>query len=808
MNGPLNPVKKLSETCTCYHCGDECIHGAVVFQEHNFCCDGCKMVFELLSDNGMCDYYSLAKAPGKAQNGRETEFSVLDDPGVAANILKYQDDESARVIFSVPLMHCSSCIWLLEHMHRLNPGIISSVVNFPGKEVTIDYRKKDILLSEIAALLTRVGYPPAISLNNIEPGTTTQKKVNSRVIKIGVAGFCFGNIMLLSFPEYLGAGELLEQPGLKQFFGILSLILALPVLIYSASEFFVSAWKAVRQMKLNIDAPIALAIVITFGRSVFEILTNGETSYLDSMAGIVFFMLIGRYFQDRTYQSISFERDYKSYFPISVTVIRENSKDNIPVTHLKAGDTIVVRNNELIPADSVLCSPKTYIDYSFVTGEAEPVRRSAGQLIYAGARQTAGAAEYKVVKPTSQSYLTQLWNNDAFSTKRKEQRTTYVEKINAWFTLSLLTVAGVAFVSWLFIDSAQALNVLTAVLIVACPCTLLLASTFTNGTVLRWLGRRGLYLKNSDVIERLAKADTLVFDKTGTITDCDSSEVKFEEGELSDVELSAVISLAGQSSHPLSRRIVSSFTPGKADVVISGVREVSGLGIAGTVNGIHVAIGSADFAGDKRTGPRSTEVWVSINEKPRGKFRFSNKFREGLSGVTASLSQEYSLQLLSGDNDIGRKELEPLLGNNLFYGQSPQEKLDHIKNLQNNKHRVVMIGDGLNDAGALMQADAGIVISDNLNSYFPACDAIIDGRMFHALPQLLRFTRVARKVLVAAFIVSVLYNFVGLSIAVSGLLNPLVAAILMPASSLTVVLISTLTVSIAAKRILPAEQVR
>lgn len=808
MNRPLNRTAETTEKCACYHCGDTCVRGAIVFHGHNFCCEGCKMVFELLSEKGMCDYYDLADTPGISRRKPESDsvFSALNDPEVSAKILRYQDDELARVVFSVPLMHCTSCIWLLEHLHRLNAGIISSVVNFPRKEVTIDFRRKDVQLSEVAELLTRVGYPPSISLENLEE-QLPKKKINSRIIKIGVAGFCFGNIMLLSFPEYLGAGELAEQPGLKLFFGLLSLALALPVLVYCASEFFTSAWKALRQMKLNIDAPIALAITITFSRSVYEILTNGETSYLDSMSGIVFFMLIGRYFQDRSYQSISFERDYKSYFPIAVTVLGENSSENIPVTKLKKGDRIIIRNNELVPADAILCSSKTYVDYSFVTGEAQPVRKATGDVIYAGARQSDGAAEYKVVKPTSQSYLTQLWNNDAFSSKNRSARVSYVDRINLWFTVSLFLVAGLAALTWLLIDPAQSLSVFTAVLIVACPCTLLLASTFTNGAVLRWLGRSGFYLKNADVIEQLATADTIVFDKTGTITNCERSEVQFEGGALNADELNAVVNLAAQSGHPLSRRIVSALPPRKGDAFLTDVREVEGRGISGVVNGLNVAIGSADFAGQGPTNPRSTEVWVAIDGKVKGKFHFANKYRDGLANVAGNLSQAYALQLLSGDNGLSRQKLEPLLGKKLFYSRSPQEKLDHIKQLQTDGHRVIMIGDGLNDAGALMQSDAGIVISDNLNNYFPACDAILDGNRFQVLPQILEFTRVARKVLVAAFIVSVIYNCIGLSFAVAGLLDPLIAAVLMPASSLSVILISSLSVRWAAHRMLPESAV-
>lgn len=757
----------------------------------------------MLAENGMCSYYSISDAPGTrigTDRRERSQYPVLDAKEVRGKFIQFEDAQRARVTFHIPAMHCSSCIWLLEHLPRLNAAVISSLVNFPRKEVTVDFRPGEIQLSDIASLLSRIGYAPAISMDGPAVGGN-RRKFNPRALKIGIAGFCFGNIMLLSFPEYLGAGELAELPQLKLYFAWLSLALGLPVLFYCASEFFVSAYKAIRIRTLNIDAPIALAVAVTFLRSVYEIVAGGSTSYLDSMSGIVFFMLIARYFQERVYENITFDRDYKSYFPIAVTVLRNGTEENVPVTQLVSGDRLLIRHNELIPADAVLLSNRAYIDYSFVTGEAQPVRRVKGDKIFAGARQTEGACELEVINSTSQSYLTQLWNNDAFTKRNKEERVTYIDHINKWFTLAVLSTATVSGIIWSFIDLRTAIDVFTAVLIVACPCTLLIASSFTNGSVMRWLGRKKFYLKNADVIDRLATADTIVFDKTGTITHPDHAGISFVGEPLSAKEIECVVNLAGQSTHPLSRRIVSSLPARKESCSISNVNEVNGKGISATINGQEYTLGSSAFAGASAGKEEGTEVWLAIDSKVRGKFAFPNRYREGFEELSEKLQKHFRIELLSGDNAAEREHLQPLFGGNMFFKMSPQDKLGHIQELQRCGRKVIMIGDGLNDAGALMQAEAGIAVSDNLNSYFPACDAILDGSMLNRLDRLLSFSRVTRRVLTATFIVSVLYNCAGIYFSLIGELSPFVAAVLMPASTFTVIGMTTLLVRIAAFQI-------
>lgn len=792
----------------CFHCGDNCNEDVIVEDEKQFCCEGCKQVYLLLNENNLCVYYDFDKNPGIKVKGKFTtdRFAYLDDESTITKLVQFNSGTQVNVTFSLPQMHCSSCVYLLENLHRINPGIIKSQTNFQRKEVFISYNPAEVSLRKVVELLAFVGYEPYISLKD-----TTEKTSGtfnrSRIYKIGVAGFCFANIMMLSFPEYFSSGKI-DQHGLKETFAWLNLSLSLPVLFYSAAGFFTSAFKGLRQRFLNIDAPIALAIVVTYARSYYEIITGTGAGYLDSGTGIVFFMLVGRWFQDKTYDSFSFDRDYRSYFPLGVTVITAGIEKNIPVTKLEKGDRIIIRNEEMIPADAVLVKGTANVDYSFVSGENTPVQRNKGELIYAGGKQTGSAIELEVAGEVSQSYITQLWNNnDVFSSNKKNEDKSFIHPWSRYFTLALFTVAALTLVYWGITDTSKVLPAVSSVLIVACPCSLLLSATFTYGNMLRLFGKNNMYLKNASVMEAMAKIKSVVLDKTGTITHNNASLVSYEGAPLTDKEKLIIKTVAKQSSHPLSKIIAGWLgTNGEQRAKVESFREYTGKGLEAVVNGTSVRIGSASFMNQFSNGfvtyDTGSHVHVMMNNTHLGRFTVSNQYREGVGDLVNRLHRDdYQLHLLSGDNDSEKQNLAKIFGSNadLRFGQSPQQKLDFIKGLQEKGQYVLMIGDGLNDAGALMQSNVGVAVSDNTSQFSPACDAILDGSKVQLLDKFLAFARSGKKIVTASFILSILYNIVGLSFAVQGLLSPMVAAILMPASSISIVLLVTALSSLSAR---------
>lgn len=784
----------VEEKTTCYHCGDECANSHIHIEDKPFCCDGCKMVYEIINQNGLCEYYDITAKPGITQKikVREGKFAFLDNNDVRDKLVHFSEGNQKHVTFYLPQMHCSSCIWLLEHLPKLNTGIINSQVNFLKKEVSIVFNHEKTSLRGVAELLSGIGYEPHISLNDFS-GNKIKKYDKSRIYKIGVAGFCFGNIMLLSFPEYFSSGNL-EDGKLKTLFSFLNLGLSLPVFFYCASEFFTSAYKSLKQRFLNIDAPIALAVLMAFGRSVYEICTFSGAGYLDSMSGIVFFMLIGRFFQDKTYQSLSFDRDYTSYFPLGVSIILpDGGEKQVPVSDIKKGDRIKIHSQEIIPADGILFLGKASIDYSFVTGESLPSDKGIGEIIYAGGKQTGGAIELEVIKEVSQSYLTQLWNNDTFKNKTEEKKVSFVHAVSRYFTYVLFTIALISGIYWSSHSNAKAWNAVTAILIVACPCALLLSATFTNGNMLAKLQRARFYVKNANTLENLSEADTIVFDKTGTISMQGEASIHFVGSKLSEYEEQLIRSLANQSNHPLSKAIVSAL-PLQKSMHVKNYVEEKGRGSSALVNGEFVKIGSAEYVtGSSQVSNDGSKVYVSVNHDILGCFVVKTKYREEIEHLIPELKQKYKLALISGDNNSEEQKLRSIFGGDteMLFNQHPQDKLNYIKQLQEKGHKVVMIGDGLNDAGALQQSNAGIAVSDDINNFSPGCDAILDGKQFGLLRKLFDYCSKEKPIIYGSFIISILYNIIGLYFAVQGNLSPVIAAVLMPVSSASIMLYTT-----------------
>lgn len=794
---------KIKSTLLCYHCGDVCKDSSINIDEKYFCCSGCKTVYEILNQNQLCTYYNLDNFPGISQkNYQFKKFDYLDDLQTVNKLIDFKDDKLTKVTFFIPQMHCSSCIWLLENLNKLNPNIIHSSVNFVRKELAVKYLNEKISLRDIVILITSIGYEPQISLESVERKSTV-KSNKSLYYKIGIAGFGFGNIMLLSFPEYLSMD--LSETIFRKFFGYLNLILSLPVFLYSASDYFILAYKGLRKKIINIDVPLSLGIMVLFFRSAYEVLILHGAGYFDSLSGLVFFLLIGRLLQEKTYDALNFERDYKAYFPLAVTIKQNEIEKSIPVSNLMIGNRIIIRQNEIIPADSILMNGDGLIDYSFVTGESNPVHKVSGEIIYAGGRQTVSAIELEVIKEVSQSYLTQLWNNDAFNKKIESKFTSFSNSVSKYFTIIVLAIAFIAAVIWYPINSATALNVFTAVLIVACPCALALSTPFTLGNTMRIFGRNRFYLKNSSVVEKMAKINSIVFDKTGTITEPGKSDIIYHGKVLTPDQLKIIKSLVRNSTHPISKKIFDSIDEVDFYPVTKYTEEI-GKGISGIVYGHIVKIGTSEFLNHLETGKNNnvlqTKTFVSIDSEFIGEFILLNSYRETISETIKNLSKRFQLSLLSGDNAGEKENLLRIFENEnqLHFKQSPEDKLTFIKNLQERNKKVLMIGDGLNDAGALSQSDIGIAVTNDITNFTPACDAILDSKQLRLIPDFLKFSKTSLYIIYINFIISFIYNFVGLSFAVQGKLSPLVAAVLMPLSSISVVLVATLSTNFIAKK--------
>jgi Cu+-exporting ATPase len=484
--------------------------------------------------------------------------------------------------------------------------------------------------------------------------------------------------------------------------------------------------------------------------------------------------------------------------------------DLIPLDRLQIGDSIQIRRNEVVPADATLLDENSAVDYAFITGEQTPVPVGQGDIVRAGGRAAAGSMRLRVVRDVSHSHLASLWNNPIFAKPKSPWLTDVAAGFGRWFTFGAIGLALAGAIAW-WPDGAAAASVATAVLIIACPCALTLAAPITLGTAMGQLGLRGFYLKHPAVAFDLSRIDLIVFDKTGTLTGGSERSVD-EASPLSRRAWALIRTLASHSLHPVSRAIAAISTVDTTPqhiVSMTNLVEVPGEGISAVLNGVEVAIGGADFAGrpDDKLSEDVARTFVRAG-KERGWVRLSPAIRPGAEAAARALAKAFEVCLLSGDHDTERARWAGVFGGNMRFRQTPQDKLAFVTEARAAGRHVLMIGDGLNDSGALAAADVGITVSDETACIVPACDAVISGTNLDDLPSFIAYASRARRVVFMCFVVSVVYNVVGLTFALRGHLTPLASAILMPLSSLTIVALSSGAMRWSARRMLPAAELR
>jgi len=720
-------------------------------------------------------------------------YAALDDATLYAHLYRHQSERTVVVQLHLPTMHCASCVKAVETWPSVEPGLIDVRVEFSQKKAQLRFNPLETSLSKLAERLDFMGYPPDLSLASAHDSASPRRDRRA-TLELGVAGFVFGNTMLFAFPEYMG---LEADSGLAVMMRVITAALSVPLVVFSAQTYFKSAWAALKSRTTNMDVPISLGILALTGQSWFEMLSGQGAGYFDSLAGLVFFLLVGRWFQTSAYTHLNFDRDYQSFFPFSALRISGGREVYVALTEVHVGDVLRIRHGELVPVDGTVVLGRSEVDMAFITGEAQPLAVAEGDSVAAGSKNVGGALDVRVDKRLDQSYLTSLWSSEQGINRPKVAR--WIDRLGQMFTGRILLIALAAGLFWAWKDSSQVLWIVTSVLIVACPCALALAIPFSLGHSIRLMGRHGAFVKATDTLERLAKVKFWVLDKTGTLTE---PSKQTWQGEVPEDVAPVLAAMVQQSAHPVSRSLAAHWR-GIPTIEGVSVTEHLGSGLETTWNGNLVRLGSATFTGvDAGDVPRGVSWRVSGAVPVEGWLRPESEFRPGLRDGLGALAPD-GMALLTGDEDRERAELQRLLpaGTELRFGQRPHDKLQFVKDRQAEGHVVAMVGDGLNDAGALAQSDVGISIAEDALHFAPACDVLLQGA---ALPQLEQMRAMAREGMRAVrwnIAVSLVYNVVGLSFAVQGLLTPLTSAILMPISSLSVVGLSFWLTERAAKRV-------
>lgn len=755
----------------CKQCDDSCDSYAFKIDEYFFCCQGCLTAYQWINELDITFSNTTKKT---------YTFDGLKDPDYANQFILYKNEASKLIQFSIPAIHCSSCILFLERLPQINEAILSVQVNFSARLITIQVTH-NISIYEVAVLLKKFGYPPSLT------NKTNHRNSKSDIIKIGIAGFIFGNIMLLSFPEYFDYN--IDSKFLSLFRN-LSMILCLFSIVFSGKFYFQTAIQRLKSGHLDINFPISLGITIIYLFSCFQNFTFAEGVYFDAVSGLIFFLLIGKYFQNQTLHVFLNESKLEDFFPTHAYKKVNNQWKLTPTNSLEKGDLILIRKGEVVPVEGKALSDFISIDNAFITGESTPIKINKHQTINPGAKLQSQNIELEVTAPINYDYWKSYWNKNF-----QPEDNHITNGIIKYFSLIILCIAIIGFIYWINTSMLTAINVAVSVLIVACPCALALAEPIVN-TISRFrLSKNGIYLKNNKLFLLSNQKINFIFDKTGTLTS--GFQVKEIINFLTPEEEVIVKSMLIQSNHPVAK-ILSNHFESHSKLLEYPCEVKSGKGIQYKA----WKIGKDEFTFSNSKVKRNG-TFITYNGEIKAHFEIDEKINPKLSEGIHLLSQKHPIYLCTGDNYEKAIKIANHLNipeTNVAFNQSPIEKANFVKGNSSNGFSIV-VGDGLNDISALKNADCSIGILSHDVDFFPTCDTLIRFDQLHLLPKILHFLSSARRTLQLLFVLAFIYNAIGISFALLDLLSPAIAAILMPLSSISILIVAHFQLKNSAKKL-------
>ncbi len=781
----------------------------------HFCCSGCQTAYDLINSCGLSNYYTfmqrLNDRPAKADSASlSTNREEFDHPAFIEQSTTDAGNGLRQIELTVLNMHCSACVWLLEKLPAFIKGVRTAEVRLHGSALTLTFDPQIVKLSALMRTLASLGYPAHPAR---EVSAAAARRINDRahLIRIAIAGALASNIMIFSFVLYGGLFVGIE-PLYEQLFRWLSAILGVACLLGPGMVFFRSAFASLRARSLNLDVPICTALLVGgLMGTINTVLASGEM-YFDSLAMLVFFLLVGRFLQHRQQRWATDEVELLySLTPSTANLIDapgSSASSKVPTIALEPGQFVRVLPGESIPSDGLIVRGETSIDSSILTGESRPVKAEVGATVFAGAVNVASPIDLRVTaagRATRAARLMQLVSQGA---QRRARIIRFTDRVASWFVVGTALAAIVTFLAWMGIDKRTALEHASAMLIVTCPCALGLAAPLVMSVAMGRGARAGVMVKGPDVLEDLSTPAVLVLDKTGTVTEGRMRVTRFQ-GALSAAALAA--QLERQSTHPVARAIVEyadHLTDSPAPP--SSTRHVLGSGITGFVDGLFVAVGSPAFITslgiDTSADPRLdrqitaaldealTPVLVAVEDAVLGVFSLGDRLRpEAPAAIETLQRQGWDIRLLSGDDPAVVRQTAKRLGIDPQYALgrfSPEEKLDYIRTIASQGKRVVMMGDGVNDAAALAAASVGIAVHRGAEACISAADVYFAREGLDPLLALTDASRRAMKAVRLTLYASLAYNILAGSLTLIGLIHPLIAAILMPLSSLTMLLIA------------------
>ncbi|SIS64639.1 heavy metal translocating P-type ATPase [Phaeovulum vinaykumarii] len=693
------------------------------------------------------------------------------------------DIKDARIMLSLPTAHCAVCITDVERELARAPGVRSARVNLTLRRVSVD-AEPGTDPADLIARLDRIGYEAHELDAGLLSATEADRQSRDILMRIAVAGFAMMNIMLLSIAVWSGA-----EDATRDLFHWISAAIALPTVVFAGKPFFVSAFNALKGGRLGMDVPISLAIILASGISVYETAHSGHHAYFDAAVMLTFFLLVGRYLDYRTRAMARSAAEELAALEVPrATRLAETGEETVPVSELRPGDLIRVRPGGRIPADGQITEGETEIDRALITGESLPVAVAPGAALSAGEVNLTGPLVLRVTAAGRDSSLHRMADLVAAAESARNRYTSLAERAARAYSPLVHLMALGAFGVWLQIsggDIRLAVNIAATVLIITCPCALGLAVPAVVTAASGKLFRAGLLVKDGTALERLAEVDCVVFDKTGTLT-LGTPEPQ-NLGDLSRAELEVAAALGAGSAHPLAQALAGAArAAGVVPARVEDLREVPGHGIEGRWRGQVVRLGRAEWIGAEAGDVTATHLRIGPGA-PRS-IRFADSLRPGAAEAVAALAaQKKRVLLVSGDVPGAVADLAGRLGISEWHaGVLPAEKAALVADLGAAGHRVLMVGDGLNDTAALVGAHVSISPASALDAARTASDIVLLGRDIAPVAEALRIARVTRRRIKQNFAISAVYNVIAVPIALVGLATPLWAALAMSASSVSV----------------------
>ena len=691
--------------------------------------------------------------------------------------------KDATIILSLPTIHCAGCISAVERGLNATPGVAAARVNLSLKRVAVT-AAPEVTAEGLIERLRGIGY----EAYDLDPGLLAEAQGDAinrgLLMRLAVAGFAMMNVMLLSVAVWAGA-----EAATRDMLHWISALIALPTIAFSAQPFFGNAWSALKVQRLNMDVPISLAILMAASMSLYETTQHGAYAYFDAALSLTFFLLAGRYLDYRTRASARSAAQELAAMEVPRALKLMNGREVLTaVADLAVGDIVAIKPGTRVPVDGVILTGESEVDRAFLTGESLPAYAGPNTLVSAGEINLTGPLTMRVTACSRDSALQKVAELVALAETSRNKYTSLADRAAAIYAPGVHLLAAIAFAGWWAAtgDLRLALNIAIAVLIITCPCALGLAVPAVTTAASGRLFRKGVLLKSSTALERLAEVDTVLFDKTGTLT-LGTPALDAPE-KLRPADLAIAARLAAASGHPLAKAITASAGNLAVTGTLSDIHEIPGHGIEAQLAGEIVRLGRASWVGANPVA--QTATYLKVGAAPAVALTFTDNLRPEMQAAIAQLtSLGMKVQLVTGDAQTAAGNVAQRLGiTHVLANALPKDKIALVESLTAGGRKVLMVGDGFNDTGALTAAHVSISPASAIDAARVASDIVILGQSLMALGDCVKTARSARRRITENFALAAVYNAVAVPFALIGLATPLMAALAMSASSITVTL--------------------